>query len=214
MNGCCTRGYDKTFGERAARRDARRYRRNGLDKTGKRLVQELAARGVGGASVLEVGGGVGAIDLDLLRRGAERATIVELSSGYDEVADALAREQGVEERIQRRHGDFAEDEARVEPADVVVMHRVVCCYPDPESLVGAAGTHAKRLLALSFPRDTWWVRLGFRVTNVWFRLTGGIEGWVHAPTRVLRAAEATGLRTVVDEPAGHIWRVAVFERPA
>jgi len=120
----------------------------------------------------------------------------------------------MEERIQRRHGDFTEDEARVEPADVVVMHRVVCCYPDPESLVGAAGSHAERLLALSFPRDTWWVRLGFRVMNVWFRLTGGIEGWIHEPTRVLRAAEATGLRTVVDEPAGHIWRVAVFERPA
>jgi len=58
------------------------------------------------------------------------------------------------------------------------------------------------------------VRVGFRVTNVWFRLTGGIEGWVHAPARVLRAAEATGLKKVVDEPAGRIWRVAVFERPA
>jgi 2-polyprenyl-3-methyl-5-hydroxy-6-metoxy-1,4-benzoquinol methylase len=212
VSGCCTRGYDKTFGERAARRDARRYRRKGLDKTGQRLVQELAARGVAGASVLEVGGGVGAIDLDLLRRGAERATIVELSGGYDEEADVLAREEGVKERIQRRHGDFAEEEAQVEPADVVVMHRVVCCYPDPELLVGAAARHARRLLALSFPRDTWWMRLGLAAANVWFRLRGGIRTYVHPPAEIVAIAEAAGFSTVLDERSTRIWRVAVFER--
>jgi magnesium-protoporphyrin O-methyltransferase len=212
VSTCCARGYEKFFGARTARRDARKYRRKGLDGTAQRLVDEVARRDVAGASVLEIGGGVGAIDLELFRRGAASALIVELSHGYDEEAKALAREAGAEQRIERRHGDFAETETGIDPADVVVMHRVVCCYPDPDLLVGAAARHARRLLALSFPRDTWWLRIGFRLVNVWCRLTGGIEAFVRPPAEVLRAAEAEGLRLAVQERASRVWRVAVFER--
>ena len=212
VSTCCARGYERFFGARTARRDARRYRKRGLDDTGRRLVDELAARGLSEATVLEVGGGIGAVSLELLALGAERATVVELSHGYDEEALELAREAGVEARVDRRHGDFVEEEAALEAADVVVMHRVVCCYPDPERLVGAAARHARRLLALSLPRDTWWLRLGFSLANVWFRLTGGIEAFVHAPARVIAIAERAGMRTVLHERSGRIWRIAVFER--
>jgi magnesium-protoporphyrin O-methyltransferase len=214
MSACCASGYERFFGPRQARRDAKRYRRHGLDGTAQRLVDQLAKRGVTGASALEVGGGVGAIELELLRKGVGRATIVELSRGYDEEAGVLAREAGVEERIERRHGDFVAEEALVDPADVVVMHKVVCCYPDAEKLVGAAAQHSRRLLALSFPRDdAWWMRLAVRLGNVWFRLIGGIETFLHEPARVVAIAEDAGLRTVLHERSGRIWRVAVFERP-
>lgn len=212
MGGCCATGYERFFGPRLARRDARRYRKRGLDDTAQRLVDELSARGLSGTS-LEVGGGVGAIELELLKHGVERATIVELSHGYDEEATALAREGRVEERIERFHGDFAQQEALVDPADVVVMHKVVCCYPDPETLVGAAASHSRRLLALSLPRDdAWWLRVAVRVANIWFRLIGGIETFLHEPARVVAIAESAGLRAVLHERSGRIWRVAVFER--
>ena len=212
MSACCGPAYDRFFGARQARRDAKRYRKHGLDQTARRLVDELAHHGVDGASVLEVGGGVGAIDIELLGQGAERAVVVELSNGYDEEARALAAEAGADARIERRHGDFAEEEASIEPADVVVMHRVVCCYPDPELLVGAAARHARRLLALSLPRNTWWLRLGVNAANVWFRMRGGIQSYVHPPAEVVGIAEAAGLSTVLDERSTRIWRIAVFER--
>lgn len=212
MSGCCARGYERFFGARVARRDAKRYRRHGLDGTAQRLVDEVVTRGIEGATVLEPGGGVGAIDLELLKHGAERATVVELSHGYDDAAAELAQEAGAERMIERRHGDFVEQASLVEEADVVVMHRVVCCYPDPERLVGAASQQARRLLALSFPRDTWWLRWGSRAANVFFRLIGGIETYIHPPELVELSAERAGLTTVVHEPAGRIWRVAVFER--
>ena len=212
MSACCGPAYDRFFGARQARRDAKRYRKHGLDQTARRLVDELAQHGLDGASVLEVGGGVGAIDLELLGQGAKRAVVVELSNGYDEEARALAAEAGVEARIERRHGDFAEEEASIEPADVVVMHRVVCCYPDPELLVGAAARHARRLLALSLPRNTWWLRLGVTAANVWFRMRGGIQSYVHPPAEVVGIAEAAGFSTVLDERSTRIWRIAVFER--
>lgn len=175
------------------------------------MVNEVAARGVEHAEVLEIGGGVGAIELELLKRGASRSTNVELSRGYDEEGAKLVAEAGVEARIERRYGDFVKDEALTGPADVVVMHRVVCCYPDPEALVGAAAGHARRVLALTFPRSTWWTRLGTRVANVFFRLILQFESYVHPPERILAAAQSHGL-TPVYEHSGRLWRLAVLER--
>jgi magnesium-protoporphyrin O-methyltransferase len=209
MTNCCVSSYERFFGERSARRDARRYRRKGLDSTAQRLVDEVTAHGVSGASLLEVGGGVGAIELELLKRGAARATNVELSHGYEREARALLARAGVGERVERLHGDFVG--AKLDPADVVVMHRVVCCYPDPDALVGHAAGHARRLLALSFPRDTWWIRLGSRVLNVFFRAVGWVESHVHPPATILGAARSQGL-TPVHDHSGRLWRTAVLER--
>ena len=128
---------------------AARYRRRGLDKTAQRMVDFLASRGVEGATVLEIGGGVGEIQLELLKRGAARAVNLELSPGYDAEAARLAREAGLEDRVERRLHDIAV--APAEPADVVVLHRVVCCYPDYERLLGAAAEHARQALVFSHP---------------------------------------------------------------
>src|SRR4051794_21537986 len=127
MSGCCEpRVYERMFGAKQARLDAARYRKRGLRGSSLDLV-ELAGD-VSGESILEVGGGVGAIELELLAAGAARATDVELSGEYEEEAQKLISERGVGDRVERRLGDFVAE--RVEPHDVVVMHRVVCCYPD------------------------------------------------------------------------------------
>jgi magnesium-protoporphyrin O-methyltransferase len=211
VSNCCARGYERFFGERTARRDARRYRRKGLDSTAQSMVDELARRGVAGTSVLEVGGGVGGIELELLKRGAVTATNVELSHGYDDEAARLAAEAGVEERVEQRHGDFVELEASIGRADVVVMHRVVCCYPDPDVLVRAAAAHAQRLLALSYPRDRWWTRAGARVMNAVLRMVWGFESFIHPPAAILGAAQAQGLDPV-HQGTGWLWATAVLER--
>ena len=119
--------------ERSRRRlAASRYRNRGLGGTSRDLV-ELAGD-VTGETVLDVGGGIGAIELELLAAGAQRATNVELSGEYEEAAAELIEERGLSERVDRRVGDFVTEP--VEPHDVVVMHRVVCCYPDVDRLVG------------------------------------------------------------------------------
>jgi len=175
------------------------------------MVDEVAARGVDGASVLEVGGGVGAIELELMRAGARAATVVELSEAYDSEARALLAESGLEGRIERRHGDFVAAEQQIDPADVVVMHRVVCCYPDVDALVGAAARHARRLLAMSFPRETWWAKAGAWVVNLWCKSVWDFESFVHPHARTAEAARAEGLRPVHEE-TGRLWHVAVLER--
>src|SRR2546430_5669425 len=103
MAGCCNPvDYRRLFSRKYASRDARRYRQRGLGATSRALV-ELAGD-VEGATVLDVGGGIGAIELELLAAGAERATNVELSGGYEEAASALLSERGLSDRVDRRGG--------------------------------------------------------------------------------------------------------------
>ena len=98
MAGCCNpTDYRRLFSRKYARRDARRFRRRGLRGTSHDLV-ELAG-GVRGATVLDIGGGIGAIELELLAAGAKRATNVELSGGYEDAAAELIAERGVEGRV-------------------------------------------------------------------------------------------------------------------
>src|SRR3954452_17291103 len=127
MSGCCDpRGCDRMFDGRFARRVARGYRRRGLDRTARRMVDLLEESGIDGATVLEIGGGVGEIHLELLRRGGGAGAPPELSPAYDAEATRLLAEAGLIDRVQRRLADIAAEPDAVEPADIVVLHRVVC----------------------------------------------------------------------------------------
>lgn len=216
MNDCChvPRGYEKLFGERAARRDAKRYRRKGLDDTGKRMVDFLRGQGLEGATVLEIGGGVGAIEVEVLRAGAERAVNVELSPYYQEAARALWHEAGVGDRAEYRVADVATDGKEVGAADAVVMHRVVCCYPDYDALVGAAAERSRRTLVMSFPRERRPIRIVVAAINLVARLLRWEHrSYVHPLAQILAAGERRGLRRVFEHD-GLIWHIAALERPA
>jgi magnesium-protoporphyrin O-methyltransferase len=168
--------------------------------------------GIAGATVLEVGGGVGSLQLELLKAGAARATNVELSPAYETEAGALAREAELGARVERRVLDFAEHASEVEPADAVVLNKVVCCYPDYEALVGAAAERARRYLVLSFPRDALWTRLAFSAANLLSRVRrSSFRAYVHRPAAILAVAEARGLRPVL-EHRGAFWQLAALER--
>jgi 2-polyprenyl-3-methyl-5-hydroxy-6-metoxy-1,4-benzoquinol methylase len=155
MASCCpSGGYHRFFNQRFARRLANPYRKRGLETTAQRMVEFLQAAGVEGASVLEIGGGIGEIEVELLQAGAARAQNVELSGAYQESARTLAAQAGVQERLDWRIHDLAQDPGAVAPADLVVVHRVMCCYPDYERLLGAAADHARRALVFSYPPAT------------------------------------------------------------
>ena len=197
MSGCCEpEGYDGLFGAGFSRKLARRYRSRGLDRTATLMVDFLTAQGVEGASVLEIGGGVGAIQLELLRRGAARSTNLEMVDSYEADAAALAREAGVADRMTRLRLDLARAPDAVEPHDIVVLHRVVCCYPDYERLLGAASAHATRLLVFSHPTGNLLNKLLTAGENLSFRLRRNpFRTYLHDPDALVGAAEQGSLRT-------------------
>ncbi|HZQ89754.1 MAG TPA: hypothetical protein VFA42_07080 [Gaiellaceae bacterium] len=209
MTGCCARDYEQVFGDKGAERSARRFRRRGLRGSSRALV-ELAGD-VRGASVLEVGGGIGGIEIELLEAGAERATNVELATTYEGAARSLIADLGLDGRVERRVGDFVEEAGSIEPHDVVVMHRVVCCYPDVDALVGAAADRTRRRLLLTYPQESLVARTVFALLNVLQRLRGStFRGYVHPIDRIVATAQAHGLALDVQRRHGTMWESAAF----
>ena len=176
------------------------------------MVDRLTDGGVAGATVLEIGGGVGDIQLELLRRGAASATNLEISPGYEAEAAALIEEAGFTGRVQRRLVDIADDPAAVEPADIVVLHRVVCCYPDYARLLGVAADHTRRQLVFSHPPRNRVSRAVIATQNRLLRLAGrDFQAFAHPPAAMLAVLAEHGLRPVVVHGEG-VWRVAAATR--
>ena len=195
VGDCCgPDGYHETFGDRFARRVARRHRKHGLNRTQDRLVGFIAERGIEGATVLEIGGGIGEIQVELLHRGAASVTNLEISTGYEEQAHRLLEDSGMTGKVTRRLIDIATAPDEVDEADVVVLHRVVCCYPDYERLLGAAGGHARRLLVFSHPPRNAMTRLAFGWDNLARRIRRNtFRAFVHPPDAMLAVLQAQGL---------------------
>lgn len=206
---CCTpHGCDEFFGERFARRSLRRYRKKGLDGTARRLRDFLAARG--GRDALEIGGGVGMLVTELVRGGAERGRLVEVVPAYEPFARELFAEAGVD--VDFVLADLAADPAGVEPADVVALHRVVCCTPEGPTLLAAAAGRTRVALAFSYPRERPTIRLVIRLQNLLFRLVRRqFRVFVHSRRELVEAATSGGLR-LVHEQDGLVWATAGFVR--
>src|SRR5918999_5048770 len=211
MTGCCCQGVEDVFGEKTARHDQRRYRKRGPSKPTRMLLRALEREGIEHATVLDIGGGVGAIQLELLDAGAERATSVEASGAYLRAAGDEAERRGHADRISYQAGDFVELADRVEPADVVTLDRVICCYPDMEALVGLSADRARRLYGVVYPQDRWWVALGIRVANLIMRLTRrAFRAHLHRTSAVDAVAREHGLTPKLSRRVGPIWQVALY----
>lgn len=190
----------------------RRYLRRGLDGTAADLALAVAAHGVAGATILEVGGGAGTIHVDLLRSGAASAVNVELSPGWEPPAAELLARLDLADRVERRLGDFVTTTASQQPADVVILHRVVCCYPHWQPMLDAAGQLAGRVVGLTFPVDRWWTRGAIAVGNRVIGVTGcGFRGFVHPEAPMVGALTGAGFQVSHDR-SGAIWRTVVLAR--
>ena len=164
--------------------------------------------------MLEVGGGIGAIEIELLKAGVTRATNIELTPTYEEAAGELLREADLVGRVDRRIGDFVEAGAEVAAADLVILNRVICCYPDMPRLAAAAAEHAHSTLVLSYPNSRWWTRFGLGLVNLGFRVFRvQFQVFLHPPDRILAEAEKGGLRPRLND-RGLVWHVTAFERTA
>lgn len=198
MDECCAPhapdAFDREFNARFARRLARRYRRDGLTPSARAVLDFASSVGLRGASVLEIGGGIGDLQVEALKRGASHTTNVELSSAYESEAARLLDEAGLRDRATRVLGvDLAATPAAIDPADIVLLHRVVCCYPDYERLLSAAAGHGRRAVVFSHPPRTLVTRATARVTNTVYALTRNpYRAFAHPPEAMVAVLGRAG----------------------
>jgi magnesium-protoporphyrin O-methyltransferase len=205
--------YDRQFDGTHAERKLRELRRRGPNRTTAQLVDELAAGGIEGLTVLDIGAGVGAVHLGLLERGAASATDVDASAPYLAAARDEAQRRGLADRVTYHRGDAVRIVPELPPADLVALDRVVCCYGDMPGLMRAAGDRTRRRLGIVIPRDRWWVRAGLGLENVVARIRRDrFRVYAHRTAAVIEAATAAGL-VVSTHQRGFVWQTLVFERP-
>lgn len=209
----CACAVGNEFGERAARKDLAAYRRSGPDRTTAWLIEGLSAGQDDGMTVLDIGAGVGAVHLALLDSGAVAAVDVDGSPAYVAVAREEAERLGVSALVRYVTGDFVELAAQIEPADLVALDRVVCCYPDMEALVRLSVARAKVRYGLVYPRDRAWIRALSGALNAVARLfRRRFRIWAHRTADVDAIVRAAGFVPRLERRT-LFWQVVVYERP-
>lgn len=212
MNCCQCQGIEELFNDRLVEGELSRFRIHGPNKTTSMLIEALKEKGIQGYSLLDIGGGVGAVQYGLLEAGCQTVTDVDASRAYLRAAGEEARRRGLAERVSYQHGNFVDLAARIPAADIVTLDRVICCYPDMEKLVSLSAERAGKLYGLVFPRDAWWMHIGFAVMNIIFRLQRSSFRIFPHPTRAVEALVAShGLQRVFYRRSS-IWQVVVYAR--
>ncbi len=203
-------GIEDLFNERRAAAQLRRYRRRGPGRTSRLLVESIAAQGVAGRTVLDIGGGLGAVYLGLLSAGAREAVDVDASSGYLKAARQEAERQGLAGRIRHLHGNFVDLAAKLPMADIVTLDRVICCYDDAQSLLESSAAKARSLLGLVYPVDSVLTKSARGLLNFLLRaLRKRFRVFIHSSAQVEAIARAHGFLKRAYRRLG-IWQVVVY----
>jgi magnesium-protoporphyrin O-methyltransferase len=207
------------FDARRARKDLRIYSNRGPRGATRRLLDAVLSsvreRGTAHFTHLDIGGGVGVLQHELARNGAVHTTAVDASRPYLEVLRQAAAERGYEARQTRIEGDFTEVADRVEPATVVTLDKVICCYPDMVTLVRASARKATALYGIVVPRDTAWMRASVGLVNWSLRhvLRRQFQAFAHSHRAIDRVCAEEGLSLDRDD-SGLVWCVRLYRRMA
>jgi 2-polyprenyl-3-methyl-5-hydroxy-6-metoxy-1,4-benzoquinol methylase len=213
---CCDHCTDaeSTFTERAARRELRRYRRKGAADPTRELLDAIREQHVSADLLLDIGGGIGVLQHELLGEVVQRAVHVDASTSYLRASQEEATRRGHRDRVEYHHGDFVDIARDLPDADVVTLDRVICCYPDMPALVRASTAKARLLYAASYPRDRRSARFFVAAANLWFRMRrSSFRSFVHSPRAIADEIERQGFRAVAARRT-FIWHAVVYRREA
>ncbi len=211
---CCAQceGIERFFDESLAQDELRAYRQHGPDETTVWLLKALKERGVTGLTLLDIGGGVGAIQHQLLQAGVTHAINVDASSGYLKAARQEAERLGQAEQVTYLHGNFVDLAPQIDSADIVTLDRVICCYPDVEALVQLSVERAQRFYGVIFPRDGLLPMLARPIFNSYFRLRRNPYRFFVHPAKVVEdMIETQGFQRVFIRRT-LFWQVLLYER--
>jgi magnesium-protoporphyrin O-methyltransferase len=183
------------------------------------LLEALEEAGLRDRTVLDLGCGIGDLSIEAVRAGAAGARGYDLSTKAIGAARRLAAERGVADRASFEVGDGAKVD--LPSADVVVLNRVFCCYPDVENLLSRSLAAAGSVYAFTIPRSTGLAgriaRAQTALANWWYRMRsskfGDFRVFVHDIGRIDERVRAAGFAPVRREHRRIAWDLAVYTRP-
>jgi magnesium-protoporphyrin O-methyltransferase len=212
LSCCQCQGCDSQFGVKRAEKDLKRYRKSGPDVTTRLLLDALKTQGLQGATLLDVGAGIGIVHHDLISAGARSAIHVDATDANVHVAEQEATRRGHREQVVFLRGDFVDLAPEIAAADIVTLDRVICCYSNMEQLVDASAAKARRLYGAVYPRERWLLNVWIALENLARRIIGNpFQTYIHPIHAIDRTLERNGLRRLLVRDT-FAWRVAVYSR--
>jgi len=208
----CCEMENNTFGEDEAKANLKDYHKRGPAKQTRLILEAVRSLGLKDAALLDVGGGIGTIHHELLKDVAREATHVDASSAYLKVAAEETKRLGHSEQLRFIHADFTDVADELPQADVVTLDRVVCCYPNFRELLKAASSKSRRAMAMTYPRETWWLKMGIAVANFFQKLRNDpFRIFVHPVAEFDSLLGMAGMRKVSVRRL-FIWEMALYQR--
>lgn len=192
-----------------------RYKKEGLSKSSKILMNWLVEEGLSGKTLLDLGCGAGTFSVEALKNGASASTGFDLAPEMIMAADSLAAEMGFDKRARFSLGNAAS--ADLPASDVVVMDKVICCYPEVGSLLKNASSAGQERIGFTVPRDEglwkWPLRLAMRTGNLVYRLRRRKNNWfyVHSLKRIDGTLRGAGFARE-RKAASRMWLVFLYKK--
>ena len=190
-----------------------RYKKRGLSSSSKILLDFIVEERVHGRSIVDLGCGAGGFSIQLLKEGAASANGFDLSQNMVNAARQLARAEGFDEKAKFQLGDAAT--SKLPPSDIVIMDKVLCCYPDWKLLLRNAASASQTMLGFIVPRDIGIARLPFRVgirlVNFFAKRRGSILFYLHPLGLIDSALRDSGF-TQQRKRTSRLWLVLLYSR--
>jgi SAM-dependent methyltransferase len=208
-----TKGIAKTFDDLAHDRCCK-YKSKGLTASSQVLLDFISKKGLAGKTILDIGCGTGFFALETLRRGASYCMGVDLSSAAIQEANQFAQESGFQDRARFEVGNGVS--AQPPFSDIVVMDKVICCYPDPDALLKTASESSRELFGFVVPRDQGLMkpamRCGTALINLVERLRrSGFRMYLHPLGSINKLLVENGFQQS-NKAKSRFWLVFLYKR--
>lgn len=208
---CCHNIYHTKFDSAKAAADLSNYLENGVKRNSRPLLRMIKDLDLQSGHVLDIGSGVGSLTFELLKGGAGSASLVDISPAY---LDAFQKEASRRQlnNISTYVGDCVELSDQLPKAELIVMDKVICCYPEWQPLVRAVSDLSLQWIAFSVPKDVWWVKAGEWVDNTYRQLRGDcFPTYIHPTGEIHALLSGLGFERQIVK-AWREWEYALFEK--
>jgi len=207
------KGIAETFDDLAHDRCCK-YKSNGLTASSQLLLDFISKEGLVGKTVLELGCGTGFLALETLRLGASSCVGVDLSSAAIHEANEFAKESGLQDRARFEVANAASTHQPT--SDIVIMDKVLCCYPDSDALLKTASESSRELLGFVVPRDEGLMKPAMKIGTALINLVEklrktGFRLYLHPLRSIDELLAETGFQQAKKDKS-RFWLIFVYTR--
>lgn len=207
---CCDA--NQFFDLKSAQKELKRYKKKGAKGPTRLLSESIKSQMIPGESLLDIGGGIGALQWTVLENGGSHTTDVDASSAYIQTASDYAEERQWSEKANFVVGDFVDVHPEMEVHDIVTLDKVICCYPDFKVLLESGIDKTGRILALSFPVSNFISRFLAKLAALYFKWKkSSFKSYVHPSKQVHQFIEERGFK-MKHKALSFPWNVYIYEK--